>query len=76
VLGGLLGLGLDQDRALEADLVLVVHDHAQEAARLLALAPQVGVEQRLVALAPAPEDVVLPAEFMGGVDAGFTVAAA
>jgi hypothetical protein len=35
VLGRLLRLRLDQDRALEADLVLVVDDHRQEAAGLL-----------------------------------------
>ena len=58
VLGRLLRLRLDQDHALEADLVLVVDDQRQEPAELLELALQVGVEQRLVALAPAPQHVV------------------
>ena len=61
VLGRLLRLRLDQDRALEADLLLVVDDQRQEAAGLLALALEVGVEQRLVALAAAPQHVVLAA---------------
>ncbi len=38
VLGRLARLGLDQDRALEADLVLVLDDQLQEAAELLQLA--------------------------------------
>ena len=62
VLGRLLRLGLDQERALEADLVLVLDHQVQEAAELVVLAPQVGVEQRVVALAAAPEHVVLAAE--------------
>ena len=40
VLGRLLRLRLDQDRALETDLVLVVDDQLQEAAGLVALAAQ------------------------------------
>ena len=54
MLGRLLRLGLDQDHALEADLVLVVDDQRQKAPELLLLATQVGVEQRFVALAAAP----------------------
>ena len=54
VLGRLLRLGLDQDHALEADLMLVVDDHRKKASGLLLLAAQIGVEQRLVALAAAP----------------------
>ena len=45
VLGGLHGLGLDQERAREADLVLVLHDELHEATELLDLAAHVGVEQ-------------------------------
>jgi hypothetical protein len=45
VLGGLEGLGLDEDRALEADAVLVLHDHGEEAAVVIELALQVGVEK-------------------------------
>ena len=58
VLGRLLRLRLDQDRALEADLLLVLDHHGEETAELRELALHVGVEQRLVALAPAPEHVV------------------
>ena len=65
VLGRLLRLGLDEDGALEADLVLVLDDHGQEAAELVELLLDVGVEQGLVALAAAPQHVVGAAELMG-----------
>ena len=55
VLGRLERLGLDEDRALEPDLVLVLDDHGQEAPVLVELARQIRVEQRVVALAPAPQ---------------------
>ena len=64
VLGRLLGLGFDQERPLETDLVLVLDHQRDKAAELVEFAPQVGVEQGLVALAPAPEHVVLAAEPM------------
>ena len=64
VLGRLLRLRLDQERALEADPVLVLGDHRQEPGELGLLAGEVGVEQRLVALATAPQDVVGTAEPM------------
>ena len=67
MLGRLLRLGLDQDGALEADLVLVLDHHAHEAADLVGLALEVGVEQRLVALAPAPQHVVGAVEAVGDV---------
>jgi hypothetical protein len=76
VLGRLLRLRLDQDRALEADLVLVLDDEVEEAAELVVLALQVGVEQRLVALAAAPKDIVLAAELVVASMQVFTVAAA
>ena len=63
VFGGFLRLWLDQDRALEADLVLVVDDLLQETARVGAFGLEIGVQQRLIPLAPAPQDVVLPAKF-------------
>ncbi len=69
VLGGFLRLRLDQDRALEPDLVLVVHHHLQEATELIELLGHVGVEEHLVALAAAPQHVVGAAEAVGGVDA-------
>ena len=62
VLGGLLGLRLDQERALEADLVLVLGHEREEAAELVELLLHVGVEQRLVPFPAAPEHVVLAAE--------------
>ena len=68
VLGRLLRLRLDQQHALEADLVLVVDDHRQEPAELLELALQVGVEQRLVALASAPQHVIRAMQLMRRVD--------
>ena len=72
VLGRLLRLRLDQDRALEADLVLVLDDQVEEPAELVELALQVGVEQRLVALAAAPEHVVRAAQPMRHVEHVFT----
>ena len=65
MLGRLLRLGLDQQRAGEADAVLVLDDELHETAELLRLAPEVGVEQSLVPLAPAPEHVVRAAETLG-----------
>ena len=44
VLGRLGRLGLDEDRALEADLVLVLDHHAEEPAGLVELLLDVGVE--------------------------------
>ena len=64
VLGRLLRLRLDEQRALEADPVLVLGDHRQETGELRLLAGHVGVEQRLVALAAAPQDVVAATEPM------------
>ena len=66
VLGRLHRLRLDEQRALEADRVLVLDHHVQEAAELIELAFHVGVEQRVVALASAPEDVVGATETVGG----------
>mmetsp|Transcript_2506 Transcript_2506/g.7224 ORF Transcript_2506/g.7224 Transcript_2506/m.7224 type:complete len:416 (+) Transcript_2506:80-1327(+) len=55
-------LGLEQQRAAEADLVLVLGHHREEAGEVVELEPHVRVEDRLVALAAAPEHVVLPAQ--------------
>ena len=49
-------------------LRLVLGDEVQEPGELVALAPEVGVEQRVVALAAAPQDVVLPAEALGDLE--------
>ena len=62
VLGRLHRLRLDQQRALEPDAVLVLGDEVEEPGELVALAPEVGVEERVVALAAAPQDVVRAAE--------------
>jgi hypothetical protein len=58
MLGRLHGLGLDQQRALEADAVLVLGNQVEEACQLGALAAKVGVEQGVIALAPAPQHIV------------------
>ena len=59
---GSIGFGSMSSVPREADLVLVLDDQLQEAAELLELAAQVGVEQRVVALAAAPQHVVRAAE--------------
>ena len=64
VLRRLIRLRLDEQRALEADLVLVLDDQVHEAPELIELALHVGVEQRLVAFAAAPEHVVLAAQLL------------
>jgi hypothetical protein len=65
VLGRLLGLGLEQQGAREADVMLVLGDQGQEPSQLRFLAGEVGVEQGLVAFAAAPQHVVLSAEVVG-----------
>ena len=64
MLGRLVRLRLDQDGAVEADLVLVLDDEAQEAAQIVQLALHVGVEQRLVTLATAPQHIIRAAQAM------------
>ncbi len=68
VLRRLLGLRLDEEQPLEADLVLVLGDEVEESGELGLLADEVGVEERLVALTPAPQDVVRPAQPLGGLE--------
>ena len=65
VLGRLHRLRLDEQLAREPDPVLVLGDEVQEPGELGTLAPQVGVEQRVVALAAAPQDVVLATKPVG-----------
>jgi hypothetical protein len=65
VLGRFHRLGLDQDRALEADPVLVFDHEGQEPGGLIQLAPQVGIEQRVVTFPAAPEHIIGAAEPMG-----------
>ena len=62
VLGGLHALRLDEQCPLEPDRVLVLDDHVHEATELIEFARHVGVEERLVALATAPQHVVGAAE--------------
>ena len=62
VLRRLLRLGLDEQHALEADLGLVLGHQVEEAGQLGALPTQVGVQQGVVALSAAPQDVVRAAE--------------
>ena len=66
VFGGLLGLGLDEQGALEADLVLVLSHHRQESGELVGLLAQTGIEQSLVTLSASPQHVVGPIEAVGG----------
>src|SRR3984885_4178354 len=68
MLGRLLGLRLDQDYTLEPDLVLVVDNQGQKASELILLATQIGVEQRFVTLAAAPQHVIGAAELMRRID--------
>src|SRR3984885_13963316 len=68
MLGRLLGLRLDQDYTLEPDLVLVVDNQGQKASELILLATQIGVEQRFVTLAAAPQHIIGAAELMRRVD--------
>ena len=65
VLGRLLGLGLDVERAGEADLLLVVDGHVEEAGEVVELALHVGVEQGRIALAASPEGVAGAAQVVG-----------
>ena len=76
MLGWLLRLWLDQDRALEADLVLVFDHHVQEAAHLVQFTLQIGVEQGFIALATTPEHIVFAAKSLVASMQVFTVAAA
>ena len=55
---------------MEADLVLVLHHEVQKPPELVGFPLQIGVEQRLVAFAAAPQHVVLAAEFVRDVERG------
>src|SRR5690606_7016558 len=71
VLGWFLRLGFDEDLAGEADLFGMLDDEVQEAGHLVLLLPDLGVEEGFVALAAAPEHIVLAAQFMGQLEHGF-----
>ena len=65
VLGRFLGLGLEIELPLEADLPGVVDGHVHELGQVVELALHVGVPESLVAFAAAPERVAFAAEFLG-----------
>ena len=50
--------------------MLVLHHHLQKAANLLTLLAQVGIQQRLVTFAAAPQHIVFAAELVGSVHGG------
>ena len=64
MLGRLLGLGLDVELSLEADLLFVLHCHAQKRREMLLLALHFGVEQGLVPFAATPEGIALATKFV------------
>ena len=64
------GFGFDQERALEPHRPAVIARLAQKHRHMFEFPPRVGVLQAGVALAPAPEHVVLSAQLNGGVDRG------
>ena len=60
----LLRLWLEQQGSGESDPMLVLRDEAQESRELRFLSGEIGVEERLVALAPTPQDVICPPQPM------------
>ena len=60
----LLRLWLEQQGSGESDPVLVLRDEAQESRELRFLSGEIGVEERLVALSPTPQDVICPPQPM------------
>ena len=68
MLRGLLRLGLDEELALETDALRVIHGEVEERREVVLLALQIGVEEGLVTLAAAPENVVLAPEGLGDIE--------
>ena len=68
MLGRLLRLRLDVEIAVEANASAVVHSQMHQARHVVKLKTHIGVEERFIALAAAPEDVALAAELNGCVD--------
>ena len=64
VLGRLARLRLDQEREVGANLLLVVHRHAQETTQVIELLAGESVQDALITLTTAPEHVVLAAELL------------
>ena len=71
MLGWFLRLGLDEYGALEADLVLVFDNHFEKSTHMVQFEGQVGVQQGFITFASTPQDIVLPAELVRCIDAGF-----
>ena len=69
----LLRLGLDEKRAIKADLLAVGRSGLHERRQLLELLRDVGVEERGVPFPTAPEHKVLPSKGLGGVHRGFAL---
>src|SRR5262249_20075657 len=65
VLGWLARLRLDEDGALEADLVLVLDNQVEEGAGLGELALHIGFEQVLIAFAAPPQQIIAPPQLRG-----------
>ena len=64
VLGRLVRLGFDQDRAGKADLVLVLDHKVEETAEVFLLDADLGIEDGVVPLAPTPQHVICAAQPM------------
>ena len=60
----LLRLRLEQQGPGEPDSMLVLRDEVEESRELRFLSGEIGVEERLVALAPTPQDVIRPPQPM------------
>ena len=69
VLGGLLGLGLDVEVTRKSLGAAVVAGQGQELAEIVQLQSHIGIDEGVVALAAAPEDVAGGTQLDGGVDA-------
>ena len=67
VFGRFARFGFNQNRAFETDFVFVLNHHVHEAAHLVQLMADAGVEQRFITFAAAPQHVVLAAEFVCGI---------
>ena len=67
MLGWLMRLRLDQNGAIETDLMLMLDNHRHESTDLIHLVADVGVEQRVVSFAASPQYVVRAAKAMGGI---------
>ena len=68
MLGRLLGLGLDVEGLVEADLLFEVDSHLEEAAEVIDLTLHVGVPEGRVAFAATPEGVPFAAEVVRHLD--------